>query len=307
MSIDIVMGTYNGAAFLEEQIESLRVQTVRDWRLIVRDDGSSDDTVDLLRQASRRDTRVSLVCDDLGNLGFNRNFLHLLALSHAPYVMFCDQDDVWMPQKIELTLKEMLSAQRQNAARPALVHCDARVVDANLCELRSRFIGSRGRRPGMSSVLFANCAQGAASMLNGPLRDEVLKFQPLLPYDWHCALVAQALGTRLFVDEPLLFYRQHSHNAIGTATVKKVPHDLRVSPTLQLSIDASEAVSQTVNFFSNRLSARVTREMTDYYNVLTEKNRLKRLWIALRRRYSFGRRRDSIDFILYVLKILKYP
>src|SRR5262245_26477445 len=94
VSIDILMGTYNGAEFLEQQIESLVTQTCSEWRLLVRDDGSTDATARILQAVSQAHPRIQIVSDELGRLGAGQNFHHLLGLSTAPYVMFCDQDDV---------------------------------------------------------------------------------------------------------------------------------------------------------------------------------------------------------------------
>jgi rhamnosyltransferase len=298
--VDIVMGTYNGAEFLQEQIASLRSQTYHHWRLLVRDDGSSDNTVDLLKAASEKDARIHVVSDDPSNLGFNWNFLHLLGLTSAPYAMFCDQDDVWLPRKVELTLREMLRVQGRNPSQPTLVHCDAVVADARLAVLHDRFIGARGRRPGLSAMLFANCVQGATSMINASLRERALRMQPLLPYDYHCGLIAQALGQRHFLDQALMLYRQHSRNAIGTGAGRKLEAAGRVSPTLQLAIHASSPVRQTIGFFADELSPATVKEMDDFAEVVSGKNRLKRMLIAVRRRYAFARRRDRINLLLYI-------
>src|SRR5262245_51272348 len=139
ISVDIVMGTYNGAEFIQQQLDSLFGQSHGRWRLLVRDDGSSDNTLNLLVAAAEKDRRIHIVRDGLGKLGFNRNFLHVLGLSHAPYVMFADQDDVWLTKKIELTLVNMLNAEGGDPTVPAFVHCDAIVTDANLKPLRKRF------------------------------------------------------------------------------------------------------------------------------------------------------------------------
>lgn len=301
--VDIVMGTYNGAEFLREQIDSLRAQTHRRWRLLVRDDGSSDNTVDLLKAASDEDARIHVISDGLGNLGFNRNFTHLLGVSSAPYVMFCDQDDVWLPRKAELTLREMILAEERNPSQPALIHCDARVVDERLTLLHDRFIGARGRRAGLSAILFSNCVQGAASMINSSLRERVLRLPPLLPYDFHCGLIAQALGQRRFIDQPLMLYRQHSRNAIGTGAGCNPQPAGKVSPTLQSAINASLPIRETIGFFRQELPPAAAQEMNDYAEVLSGDNRLRRLLIALRRRYSFCRHRDRLNLLLYICNI----
>jgi len=303
VAVDIVMGTYNGAAFLQEQIHSLLAQTHTHWRLLVRDDGSSDNTDDLLRAATESDSRIRLVSDGLGNLGFSRNFLHLLSLTTAPYVMFCDQDDVWLPRKIELTLKEMVRVEARHSCRPTLVHCDSIVADTDLIVLRDRFVGAKGRRRGLSGMLFANCVQGATSMINASLRESVLCMEPVLPYDFHCGLIASAIGQRQYIDQALMLYRQHSRNTIGAGMNGESSRRGKVSETLQLAINAASPVIETVRSFGKEISPQTAKEMDDFVELLSGGNRLRRLFIALRRRYAFYRRRDQLNLLLYICGI----
>lgn len=301
-SIDILMGTYNGAEFLEQQIESLLAQTCSDWRLLVRDDGSTDETVTILDTMSQAQPRIQIVKDDLGRLGAGQNFHHLLGLSTAPYVMFCDQDDVWLPRKIELTFERMRAAEKGAAGLPTLVHCDAAVTDRDLEITWERFIGAKARRNGLSAQLFTQCVQGAALMINSPLRERALRMRPVLSHDYHVALIAAAVGQRCFVDEALLLYRQHARNAVGIKEVKSA-NPSKVSPTLQLAIDAHPYIQQTVGFFRDELSRDVAKELEDFSEVINGKSTLRRLSIALRRRYAFYRRRDRLNLLLYILGI----
>ena len=101
--IDILLSTYNGEKYLNEQIISIQNQSEKDWRLLVRDDGSSDNTLRLLEYFASQDKRIILIKDDKGNLGVVRSFEILLAQSNADYIMFADQDDVWLANKIRDT------------------------------------------------------------------------------------------------------------------------------------------------------------------------------------------------------------
>jgi len=303
--IEIIMATYNGARFLEAQVDSLLKQTYHEWRLLVRDDSSTDNTVALLKALSDRDDRIHLVSDGRGNLGMNGNFNHLLTLTTAPYVMYCDWDDVWLPEKIELTLNEMLLVEEESGG-PALVHTDASVVDSNLAILRNRFIGRRGRRKGLSALIFANCVQGAATMINSPLRDMILRAQPMLPYDYHNGVVAAATGQRRFIDKPLLLYRQHSSNTIGAGwkiDLAKLQSPTGISPTLQMAINGFPILRQTLEFFADELSATALEELNDASQLLFGDNIRQRLRIALRRRYGFYRRRDNLNLLLYICHV----
>jgi glycosyltransferase involved in cell wall biosynthesis len=301
--IEIIMGTYNGERFLQDQLYSLLGQTYTRWRLLVRDDGSTDTTINLLKSIALTDSRVCIITDDLGNLGFSQNFFLLLKQTTASYVMFCDQDDIWLPQKIEATLREMIRIGVQHPGKPTLVHCDATVVDSNLAMLRKRFVRTRARRPGLSGMLFANSVQGAASMINAQLRDRVLRVPLLLPYDFHCGLIAAAVGHRHFIDEALLLYRQHSDNTIGVGKPNNRIPNSRISPTLRLAIKASTPVRETVGFLGEEVSPSAAKEIRDFAELLSSKSIVKRLFLAIRRRYGFYRRRDQLNLLLYICNL----
>ena len=204
-------------------------------------------------------------------------------------------------RKIELTLQEMLRCEQAANCRPTLVHCDSIVTDSNLNVLKKPFIGRRGRRSGLSALLFANCVQGCTTMMNAPLREQVLRMEPILPYDYHSALIAAALGQRRFINKCLLLYRQHTHNRVGAGIDSKpllagdkrsLPSD--VSSTLQLAINNFPYIQKTLEFYKADLPPEVIKEMDDFSLVLFGKNTMRRLFLALRHHYAFYRRRDRL-------------
>src|SRR6476619_5383592 len=133
-TVDVLLATFNGARFLPEQLESLERQTHSDWRLIVRDDGSTDRSVAIVNAfAERHRERVQVLFDNRGRLGSCGNFAALLEASDAPYFMFCDQDDWWLPHKIADLLSTLRAvAARRGAETPLLVHSDLILVDNEL-------------------------------------------------------------------------------------------------------------------------------------------------------------------------------
>src|SRR3712207_5527615 len=132
----IVLATCNGRDYLREQIESIRAQTIEEWTLLVSDDRSCDDTLDLLEDFASCDRRIELLPQPAERLGPARNFARLLEQAHrkgAGYVAFCDQDDVWFPDKLERQLERMRVVQvAAGQDVPILVHSDAEVVDKTL-------------------------------------------------------------------------------------------------------------------------------------------------------------------------------
>lgn len=220
--VDILLATYNGAEFVAEQIESIRSQTHRNWRILARDDGSSDGTVDILERVAREwPDRVVLVSDKDGNLGYAGNFSRLLERSTADHIALCDQDDIWLPNKLALCLDALAALERVHGpTTPLLVHSDLRVVDRDLNEISPSFWTYRGLDPDsgndLNRVLAQNVATGCATVFNRSLKD-ICATIPVqaAAHDWWIALTATALGATAYIAEPTVLYRQHGGNTIG--------------------------------------------------------------------------------------------
>lgn len=129
--VAVLMGTYNGDKYLSEQIDSIFSQTYGDWTLYIQDDGSNDKTLDIIRKYADGN-KVILVDKGLTRQGACMNFMSLLNMVESRYYMFCDQDDVWLPQKIELSMNRMKEMERLHPDVPILVHTDKKRVDADL-------------------------------------------------------------------------------------------------------------------------------------------------------------------------------
>ncbi len=219
--VDILLGTYNGAAFLTAQLESLLLQTHQNWRLWMRDDASSDATLAILqRYAQQFPERCQLIQDDLGNVGIINNYNILLRHSQAQYLLFCDQDDVWLPNKISHTLKLMLNAERDYVqATPILVHTDLQVVDAQLHVLSESFwryqnINSKHKR--LNRQVVQNNITGCTVMINRALADLAFPVDSAaIMHDWWLGLVAAAFGVIIDASLGTVLYRQHQQNDTG--------------------------------------------------------------------------------------------
>ncbi len=215
---DILLATYNGEKYIKEQLGSLLAQTCEDWRIIARDDGSTDATPQLLREFSAAHPgKLEIVSDGEKNLGSKGNFARLLTLSRSEYIMFCDQDDVWLPDKIERTLALMRDTEQ---GRPALVHTDLTVTDKDLNTKDGSFISAHGLDPlpaSAAGLMLRNSVTGCTVMINRRLAD----IAGLLPAEClmhdHClALLALTFGKMGYLDSPTILYRQHGDNAVGS-------------------------------------------------------------------------------------------
>lgn len=226
-AIYILLATFNGGRFLAEQLASLGTQKDENWRLLVYDDGSTDGTPEILAQAARDDRRVSIQASRPERLGSAASFFLLMqqALDQgARYFALCDQDDVWLPEKL----------QRQRAALQALEdagHGDRALLcwsDLHWIDSQGRtFAGSHFRRAGAAAALLGpgpwllamNAVPGCAMAGNRALLEKALPRPPGVDHhDWWLALVAAACGRVRVLEIPLVGYRQHGGNLIGASS-----------------------------------------------------------------------------------------
>ena len=222
VQVDILLSTYNGARFLDQQIESLLGQTHANFRLLVRDDGSADHTPEILsRYAAQEPRRIELCVDGPRHLGVCGSFARLLEQAKAEYVMLCDQDDCWFADKVAVSLRRMRQCEEEFGTRcPILVHSDLVVADGELRPLEDSFwsyAGLDARQGGtLGRLLLQNVVTGCASIVNRALLEKALPVPPqAIVHDWWLALVATAPGRLEPLPLPTLLYRQHAHNAIG--------------------------------------------------------------------------------------------
>jgi glycosyltransferase involved in cell wall biosynthesis len=215
--VTILLALWNGGRFLGQQLDSISAQSHADWRLIVSDDGSTDDGIEQLLAWATRQTAHSVRLVFGPGEGFAMNFLSLLASvdSNAPYVAFSDQDDVWMPEKLERAVAALEPVPR---ATPALYSGRRLICDERLGSLRAS--ERWGRLPGFRNALIQNIAPGNTIVMNRAalrlLQAAGRRITRLYAHDWWAYLMVTGAGGRVIRDQaPGLFYRQHGGNAIG--------------------------------------------------------------------------------------------
>jgi glycosyltransferase involved in cell wall biosynthesis len=220
--VDIALGLYNGASFLPEFLDSLEKQSFQDWGLVVRDDGSRDESVAIVqRWCAQHGRPLKLLEDDLGNLRVIGNFSECLRHTEAPYVMLADQDDVWLPHKIEDAVTEMRRMESEAGDHtPIAIYCDLEVVDASLKQLHPSFLELQGqgqrRLPTLPQLLTQNVAPGCSMVVNRALLSVGLPIpSQAAMHDWWLMLLARALGRVGHLRRPGIAYRQHGGNQVG--------------------------------------------------------------------------------------------
>ncbi len=223
-TVAIVMATYNGEKYVGEQIDSILASSYQDFELFIYDDGSQDNTLSILRTYEEQIPSKVHVFQNQKNLGLVLNFMEALTKTTMDYVMFCDQDDVWKPNKIGITLKRIRTMEAQYGKdKPYAVFTDAAIVNQDLQETHPSFFVSNHLNPcrtDLPHLLMENKLIGCTVMVNGALR-KILQGNRLPQnakyHDWWVALIASSFGKIGFVKESTLMYRQHGGNIVGGA------------------------------------------------------------------------------------------
>lgn len=206
----VLMSVWNSASnpYWKEQLDSIHAQEGVDVSILVRDDGSSDNTISILRQEQEAG-RLSWYQGK--NMGPGRSFLDLLAHAHgADFYAFSDHDDVWLPEKLRVATDSLLDAKG-----PALYFCQTKLVDAYLRPLPQVPIHPRLT---YGEALVYQFIGGCTMVMNEPLRKIVTSYQPeyLHMHDTWIYNIALAIGAKVVFDsEPHILYRQHGNNSVG--------------------------------------------------------------------------------------------
>ncbi len=215
--VTVLLSTYNGSNYLQQQLDSLYGQTYPNVRILVRDDGSTDTTRGIL-ETERAKGRIE-VLGEHSNLGPALSFFELLknaASTETEYVAFCDQDDIWLPEKLALAVAKL---SRIASCGPAMYCSRAQLVDENLQHIGYTALP---RKIGFGNALVDSIATGCTIVLNRDALHLIGKNLPgmVVIHDWWCYLVVSCFGEVVFDDAATLQYRQHDSNTIGVATTR---------------------------------------------------------------------------------------
>ncbi len=206
--VQILMSTYNGERFLAEQIESLLRQTWGNLEILIRDDGSKDKTPDILREFGAKYNNIIVYLE--GNQGVSRSFFELLRKSDADYVAFCDQDDIWLEEKIEVAVGRL-----QKEKGPAL-YCSNKILVDSKGNIMDKQDGRR-RVPGFGNAVVECICTGCTAVMNREMADIIKARTPqrAILHDWWSYLVASYVGKVIFDEGAYIKYRQHGGNVVG--------------------------------------------------------------------------------------------
>lgn len=288
-TVAICLATYNGSKYIQEQINSILAQTYTNWFLFIRDDNSSDDTVTQIQKyVSENSGRIVLIDDDaLVGGSAKQNFVSILSWVKQnydfQYFMFCDQDDVWLPEKIEKSIDTMKANETPDHL-PVLVHTDLKVVDQNLALLGESFFAYRALDPevvDLRHLLIQNNVTGCTMLWNKALNNLIdIEDETVAMHDWWIVLVASVFGKIVYVNEGTILYRQHGNNVVGATRVntlnfiiKRLKESDHVKKTLHMAV---QQAGSFLKHYKSQLSQEQIVILT-CFSTLYEHNKVSRI------------------------------
>ncbi len=217
--VDILMASYNGEKYISEQIESILNQSYTDWKLYINDDCSTDKTAEIAKKyAEKYPQKIFFTTNSKNSGNAGENFFNMISKSNADIIMTCDQDDIWLKYKVQITVDAL-----KNEKEPALVHTDLTVVDENAHILEQSMVKAQHidtERKTTNRLIVQNIVTGCTMAINRQLADliKIPKGQPV--HDWYIGVIASIFGKIIFLNSPAILYRQHSKNACGAVDMQ---------------------------------------------------------------------------------------
>jgi len=273
-SVTILLATYNGASYLNEQLDSLLNQTYTDWNLLVHDDNSDDNTVKIIKQYIKRcPEKIILIDDKISYNSASANFASLLKHVTTEYVMFCDQDDVWLPNKIEITLNKMIDLENSELIKkPLLVHTDLKIVDSDLNILSNSYRIYQNLNPQyhtLNRLLVQNVITGCTIIINKELVKRIQSIpREAIMHDWWIGLVATTFGEIHYITTPTILYRQHTNNDTGANhyNIRSIVRQARQLSVMNLDIYIRQA-NAFLKMYSKQLSTKERSLLKDFISI----------------------------------------
>lgn len=282
--IHILLATFQGGAYLKEQLESISLQSYTNWRLIISDDGSTDDTLPIISEFAKKVDQPVIILGGPGK-GLTRNFFSLInsveSRAKNELIAFSDQDDVWLPKKLESAVNYFKLIGK--SAIPHLYCGRTRIVNASLNLIKQSDMPKRNLEFG--NAILQNVASGNTMVFNSVLL-EILKKIPVdypIWHDWTAYQIATGCGGLVYYDcNPQVLYRQHDRNVIGAgesvgSRLKKLIYILDGGYKEKMTL-----VERLMINVEDHLTPKSIRILKEFKAVRHESNPFKRLLIAKR-------------------------
>lgn len=291
--VDILLATFNSEKYLEEQIDSILLQTYKDWKLIIRDDNSTDRTLDIFNKyISLYPDKISIVKDNIKCGSAKNNFLQLLSYAENDYVMFCDHDDYWLKNKIEISVNKLIEGEKRfNKSTPLVVFTKYFITDSQLNQIKESNSYSNKTLKSITSfnrLLVQNYLNGCTMIFNKSLYSAIGNvIEDALMHDWWVALYASAFGKILFANVPTIKYRQHENNCVGAINVKSIKYIISKIKDINTKHSYEKLYNQAVLFneiYKLKMDLRISKIINKFIQ-MQNMNKVMKIYTTLR--YNF--------------------
>ncbi len=288
VTVAILLATYNGEKYISTQIDSILAQDYTNWKIFVSDDGSKDGTMKIVKEyVNRFPEKIVILEKEKPTGSAKKNFMYMAsAASEYDYIMCCDQDDYWMPDKIRLTLEKMQELEAGNTQIPCLVHTDLEVVDGELKPIAPSFFAFSNlddKRCNTHQLLIQNIVTGCTMMVNKALLKYAAKpcdVNQILMHDYWYALIAASMGRIGFVNRATIRYRQHGNNSVGAKNSRDVSYiagQVKKGNKNRVAMeDTMVQAKEFVKVFAEELSTE-QKELIEGYAKILDKGKFRRI------------------------------
>lgn len=288
-NIVILMATFNGDRYLKEQINSILRQTYSDWYLVIRDDGSTDNTVNILNSYKNAyPDKISVIVNKSNKHGAKENFFFLSRIAlkkQYKYIMYSDQDDIWKIDKIDITLRKLKEIEKDKNI-PVLVHTDLEVVDNNLNVIAPSFIkySKLDNNDSFSHLLIQNNITGCTMLINRALLLKSLSIKnnkKIIMHDWWFALIASVFGKVVFLSKPTILYRQHGDNVVGAKKINLYSMSKKIFKLSDNKRSILQTIDQASVLSDNYTDLPLKKEkVIRGYSQIKSKNKIERIYFV---------------------------
>ncbi len=274
--IAVLLSTYNGAQYLCEQLDSIINQTYQDFVIYIRDDGSSDNTVFIIKDyAKKYSHKIVHIEDNFGNLGVRESFEQLMKKANANYYCFCDQDDYWFPEKLSILTEE---TKKHPNDIPVLFFSDMELVNAQNKTTNKSYIKKvKYSEKTLEQAFIAGGVPGCSMMFNESLKN--IYFQnklDVLLHDHNIYILAKIFGKIIFNKTQTVKYRIHTNNTIGIG--KKYPPLLSIKDLLKFIPQRKQYRNIIFKEYYNKLNVLEKKEIHSCFNthqILINQNKVE--------------------------------
>ncbi len=300
--ISIVMATYNGSLYLAEQIDSLVAQSYTNIEIIIVDDCSTDNTLEIVKSFQLKYPVIKIYSNET-NLGYIKNFEKGCLMANGDYIALCDQDDQWHPDKI----KNMQAA----IGNYPLLYCDSILCDE---ELKPIGVNISDR---VNSIDFNSCLQqvvfcriyGHATLMKKYFLQQAMPFLDVIPHDWWLCYMATFYGGIKYLPQPLVSYRQHAANIFGVVGSKTRKHN-KINKAKRNKLEMSRIRTRINAFYEACPDAlvkekQVLKKLVKTYQQFSLVNNFQRMMLFFKHKNQFlaSKKRSTIRKYLFCFKM----